>query len=69
MPPVLIDAFERALPSKALMRTLGATLGQVTLGQVEIALVPKPEVSQQHGFMRERSALSRIVRRAMLLSA
>ena len=33
------------------MRTLGATLGQVTLGQVEIVLVPRPEVSQQHGFV------------------
>jgi uncharacterized protein (TIGR00369 family) len=33
------------------MRTLGATLGKVTAGQVEIVLVPKPEVSQQHGFV------------------
>ena len=36
---------------QGLMRTLGATLGQVTSGQVEIVLVPKPEVSQQHGFV------------------
>ena len=33
------------------MRTLGATLGKVTSGQVEIVLVPKSEVSQQHGFV------------------
>jgi uncharacterized protein (TIGR00369 family) len=33
------------------MRTLGATLGKVTSGQVEIVLVPKPELSQQHGFV------------------
>jgi uncharacterized protein (TIGR00369 family) len=36
---------------QGLMRTLGATLAQVTLGHVEIVLVPKPEVSQQHGFV------------------
>lgn len=36
---------------QGLMRTLGATLGKVTPGQVEIVLVPKPEVSQQHGFV------------------
>ena len=33
------------------MRTLGATLGKVASGEVEIFLVPKPEVSQQHGFV------------------
>ncbi len=36
---------------QGMMRTLGATLGQVKSGQVEIALVPGPEVSQQHGFV------------------
>ena len=36
---------------QGLMRTLGATLGKITSGQVEIVLVPKPEVSQQHGFV------------------
>ena len=36
---------------QGLMRTLGATLSKVTSGQVEIVLVPKPEVSQQHGFV------------------
>lgn len=33
------------------MRTLGATLGKINPGQVEIVLLPKPEVSQQHGFV------------------
>jgi uncharacterized protein (TIGR00369 family) len=33
------------------MGTLGATLHKVTSGQVEIVLVPKPEISQQHGFV------------------
>jgi uncharacterized protein (TIGR00369 family) len=36
---------------QGLMRTLGATLTSITPGQVEIALVPRPEVSQQHGFV------------------
>ena len=36
---------------QGLMRTLGATLSRVASGQVDISLVPKPEVSQQHGFV------------------
>jgi uncharacterized protein (TIGR00369 family) len=36
---------------QGLMRTLGSILGNVRSGQVEIVLVPKPEVSQQHGFV------------------
>lgn len=33
------------------MRTLGATLGEVSSGRVEIVLRPSPAVSQQHGFV------------------
>ena len=33
------------------MDTLGATLVEVAPGSVEIALVPGPAVSQQHGFV------------------
>ncbi|MFT4133083.1 MAG: PaaI family thioesterase [Labrys sp. (in: a-proteobacteria)] len=33
------------------MRTLGARLAAVLPGQVEISLVPRNEVSQQHGFV------------------
>lgn len=36
---------------QGLMRTLGATLGKVAPGEVEIILVPRPEISQQHGFV------------------
>ena len=36
---------------QGLMRTLGATLEAVAPGRVEIALVPGPAVSQQHGFV------------------
>ena len=36
---------------QGLMQTLGATLSDVSPGQVEILLVPKREISQQHGFV------------------
>ena len=36
---------------QGLMTTLGATLGQVSPGKVEIALTPNASVSQQHGFV------------------
>ena len=36
---------------QGLMRTLGAELVSVAPGSVEIALVPHPEISQQHGFV------------------
>jgi uncharacterized protein (TIGR00369 family) len=41
------------------MRTLGATLGKVSPGSVEIAIRPTPAVSQQHGFVHA-GALSAI---------
>ena len=33
------------------MRTIGATLGNISPGSVEILLVPSPAISQQHGFV------------------
>lgn len=36
---------------QGLMRTLGATLGDITPGFVEIILRPDPSISQQHGFV------------------
>lgn len=33
------------------MRTLGATLDTVEAGRCAISLVPRPEVSQQHGYV------------------
>ncbi|MBN9452751.1 MAG: PaaI family thioesterase [Bosea sp.] len=36
---------------QGLMATLGASLGAVTPGFVEIVLTPGPTVSQQHGFV------------------
>ncbi|BCB21030.1 PaaI family thioesterase [Bosea sp. ANAM02] len=49
-----IDGEERIRASFAkqgLMATLGASLGSVTPGHVEIILTPSPAVSQQHGFV------------------
>ncbi len=36
---------------QGLMATLGASLGTVTPGFVEVVLTPSPAVSQQHGFV------------------
>lgn len=36
---------------QGLMATLGASLGSVAPGRVEIVLIPGPAVSQQHGFV------------------
>jgi uncharacterized protein (TIGR00369 family) len=36
---------------QGLVRTLGAVLGKVAPGHVEMVLKPRPEVSQQHGFV------------------
>ena len=44
---------------QGLMSTLGATLGQVSPGLVEIWLRPSPAISQQHGFVHA-GALSAI---------
>jgi uncharacterized protein (TIGR00369 family) len=48
------DCQERIRASFArqgLMRTLGATLGAISPGLVEIAIRPGPAISQQHGFV------------------
>lgn len=60
--PESMDYQERVRSSFArqgLMRTLGATLGAVSLGAVEIVLRPDPAISQQHGFVHA-GALSAI---------
>ena len=49
---IAVEARIRAsFARQGLMRTLGATLGAVAPGNVEIVLRPSPEVSQQHGFV------------------
>lgn len=48
----LVDERVRSSFAKqGLMQTLGAKLVSVVPGEVEIVLVPKPEISQQHGFV------------------
>ena len=49
-----MDAAERIRQSFAkqgLMTTLGATLGDIAPGSVEISLIPNPAITQQHGFV------------------
>src|SRR3954465_4289400 len=36
---------------QGLMTTLGAALGNIAPGSVEISLVPNPAITQQHGFV------------------
>jgi hypothetical protein len=36
---------------QGLMRTLGAELGAISPGAVEIILLPSPAITQQHGFV------------------
>lgn len=37
--------------AQGLMTTLGAELVRVAQGEVQIALLPRPELSQQHGYL------------------
>jgi uncharacterized protein (TIGR00369 family) len=49
-----MDPMERSRLSfskQGLMTTLGATLGAISPGSVEIILRPSPAISQQHGFV------------------
>ena len=45
------DRITRSFGKQGLMNTLGATLGKIAPGAVEIILRPGPAVSQQHGFV------------------
>jgi len=46
-----LTRIQSSFAKQGLMATLGATLDKVEPGFVEIALVPSPAVSQQHGFV------------------
>ena len=48
---VVRDRIESSFAKQGLMKTLGATLGKVSPGLVEIVLHPDPAISQQHGFV------------------
>jgi uncharacterized protein (TIGR00369 family) len=45
------DRIRNSFAKQGLMSTLGATLGAVSSGAVEIVIVPSPAISQQHGFV------------------
>lgn len=53
------ERIRSSFAKQGLMHTLGAALGQVGPGLVEIVLIPGPAVSQQHGFVHA-GALSAI---------
>lgn len=45
------ERIRSSFAKQGLMGTLGATLGDVSPGHVEIMLRPHPAISQQHGFI------------------
>lgn len=45
------ERIRSSFAKQGLMATLGANLGSVEPGKVEIVLIPGPAVSQQHGFV------------------
>jgi uncharacterized protein (TIGR00369 family) len=45
------ERIRSSFAKQGLMSTLGATLGPIAPGLVEIALRPDPAISQQHGFV------------------
>ena len=47
----LEDRVRASFAKQGLMITLGATLGRISPGAVEIVIRPTPAVSQQHGFV------------------
>lgn len=46
-----IERVRASFAKQGLMHTLGASLGRIAPGEVEIALVPSAAVGQQHGFV------------------
>ena len=47
----IAERIRSSFAKQGLMATLGASLGAVSPGKVEIVLIPGPAVSQQHGFV------------------
>ena len=50
------ERIRSSFAKQGLMSTLGATLGPIAPGLVEIALRPDPAISQQHGFVHAGTA-------------
>lgn len=49
--PAIEERIRTSFARQGLMATLGASLGSVAPGRVDIVLIPGPTVSQQHGFV------------------
>ena len=49
--PANLARIRSSFAKQGLMSTLGATLGDISRGSVEISLSPSPAISQQHGFV------------------
>jgi uncharacterized protein (TIGR00369 family) len=49
--PDLHERVSTSFSAQGLMTTLGAQLVHVAPGEVRIALLPRPELSQQHGYI------------------
>ena len=47
----LQEHISASFSAQGLMATLGAELVRVVQGEVQIALLPRPELSQQHGYI------------------
>jgi len=47
-----------SFPSQGMMATLGAELALVAAGEVRIVLRPRPELSQQHGYIHAGAVTS-----------
>jgi uncharacterized protein (TIGR00369 family) len=45
------ERIRASFAKQGLMATLGATLGKISSGAVEIEIRPNPAISQQHGFI------------------
>jgi uncharacterized protein (TIGR00369 family) len=45
------ERVRQSFSKQGLMNTLGASLGAISPGAVEIVVVPSPAISQQHGFV------------------
>jgi uncharacterized protein (TIGR00369 family) len=46
-----VERIRQSFAKQGLMTTLGAALGNISPGFVEISLVPNPAITQQHGFV------------------
>jgi hypothetical protein len=56
--PTFRERVQSSFEKQGLVSTLGASIILVEPGMVEIALLPSPSVSQQHGFVRARAVLA-----------